>query len=284
MGSTLNKANCFLYDADVLIRPLSETTGENQLILDKGRRKWSVSEGDSLLFVQGRGLELKFRAISKVFRVYSERNEDERGRPIFVLTVATSAPTFLSDDLTLGRLMYSLTSISNFSKPWLHLRHKARVNAVDLETLLEGRIAWDRTVFFGLLQNLPGKWREFLEARSRAMRVTNHLLETSYRWSPAEPEPVRELLSLIEETILAPSRLAADIHSDWAAVFGRAPHLGPIRVVGESGEPEAWNLSQTMNISALRRDSLESYWRLVNELPMDDTITERRVKWRRHHW
>src|SRR5262245_9689008 len=268
----------FVYRSERLSWKIGDTAlSTPRTVVERGRRKWRVTEGDFLLFTEGRGMELRFVALSPVLRVESTVVKEDDGE-ITIVTVTVGSPSLLPEGLLLSRFMYNLIAVSNFGRPWLHLRHKARVGLVDVNMLREVRIVWDRTVFFGLLRELPDRWREILEAESRVRHVAEHPREPIQPWTP----PVRELLGLLELTIVSPALLAAEVHSAWLDVLG-PDTLAAIQVVDAEGGVEPWNILSLLRIAARTRESLEGHWARVVDLPFTESL-EGGVRWRPHRW
>jgi hypothetical protein len=192
-------------------------------------------------------------------------------------------PIRLPEGLTLSRFMYSLTAIWNFGRPWLHTRHKRRMPPLDVATLRDGKIAWDRSVFFGLLASLPTNWREFLEQESRAIRAARHLQNDVARRRLPQPEPVRELLELIEETLLLPNRLAVDVYNLWSEVQETST-LGSVEVVGTGEGQEFWDVGAFLRMSGTQDiETVDANWATISELPTSESLTNE-IAWRPHRW
>jgi hypothetical protein len=278
-----NLVQVFVYRKEQLITPLSPDSDEPSLkIVEISRRNWRVAEGDVLLFTEGRGLSLRFVGFSEVIEVEREQLQEE-GVALSRVTVTVRQPSPLPEDSRLSRFMYSLTIVSNFWRPWLHLRHRSRLPAVDFERLQQQRIVWDRTVFFGLLRELPSKWREFLEHESRALRARSSIRESWFLSERLDGEPVRELLTLVETTLLSPARLAADLRSRWEEVFG-AESIQTIQVVTPEGVPEAWDMVKLLRQPTRRGEAVEGGWSQLADLNFERDFEGGLPPWRPHRW
>ncbi len=282
MNSNEFHGRYFLYRSEHLSWRLTATASTERTVVETGRRKWRISEGDNLLFTEGGGLELRFVALASVLNVKSEQVEAD-DMLLTTVTVVVAPPTLLPEGLFLSRFMYSLITVSNFGRPWLHMRHKSRVSSVDVKTLAQERISWDRTVFFGLLRELPGRWREVLEAESRARRAAGHVRETIQRWTPPETEPVKELLGLLEDTVVSPTRLAAELLAQWSATLGRDT-LTSTEVVGPEQSDESWRLPQLLEIAARKTETIDTNWTTVSDLPFAEPLRGEEFNWRPHRW
>lgn len=273
----------YLYRCDDLDWPIREASATNKThtleVLSK--RRWPIQEGDSLVLTWGRGLELRFVAIAPVLKV--ERLEPGLAdSPKHRVRVTVEPPRLLSEDLTLGRLMYSLVVIANCRRPWLHLRHRCRLPRADAETLLGERIAWDRTIFFGLLRELPERWREFLEAESRARHAVAGLHEMSSGHKPPS-EPVRELLDLVTATLISPASIGADAYARWVAALGQET-IKEVEVAARDGRSDSWSLRALLATAATTAGPLLHNWRALSDLPVAKSLTGREFVWRPHRW
>jgi hypothetical protein len=273
----------FVYRTERLTGRLSlNADGPPLKIVETTRRNWRVEPGDILLFTEGKGFSLRFIGFSEVLDVQRQQVREE---DVLLTTVAATVkqPSALPDDVLLSRFMYSLKIVSNFSHPWRHLPHRSHVPSVDFETLQQERVVWDRTIFFGLLRRLPNKWREFLEHESRARRARYNIGDS---WSIPDRlhvEPVRELLTLVETTLLSPARLAADVGTAWEEVFGAAS-VQAIQVVTPEGDPERWNLVALMRVAAHGSDALEGGWRQLAGVNLAREFEGGVAPWRPHRW
>ncbi len=253
-------------------------------IVERGRRRWRIKADDRLVFTEGKGLELTFVATAVVEEVRTV--EEEGTDPVQQVVTATVAfPTFLREGLTLSRMMYSLTAVANFRRPWLHLKHRTRLRSDDVYTLQEQRIAWDRTVYFALLHDLPSVWREFLEAQSHAEYAAKKL-EAESQWESQSrfhsQVPVQELLALVESTLLVPARIAAQIHSRWISALPTDDLLS-IDVIGANGS-EPWKLGRLLSAAHRQWEQLETGWEATHNLSEIENTTVEDLKWRPHHW
>lgn len=235
-----------------------------------------------MVFTEGHGLDLRFVAYSEVIAVDSKRTT-EGDVPEITVIATINPPSDLPEDLTLRRFMYSLVVVSNFGRPWLHLRHKSRLFDADIETLRQSRVFWNRTVFFGLLRELPAEWRAFFEYESRALRARANLTETYTRRIGNEAEPTQELRDLLESTLMSTVRIAADVQRGWSAVLG-ANTMSELQVVEPDGTPEPWNVVALVASASREEERLDELWVQVGELPFSETPEEGEERWRLHRW
>lgn len=269
----------FIYKSERLSWKVGQATPQTTFtVQESGRRKWRVAEGDALLFTQGSGMALRFLAVASVLRVDSKIIRDGETETTIV-TATVGSPFILPDGLLLSRFMFSLIAVANFSHPWLHLRHKTHLALVDVDTLREARIAWDRTVYFGLLRKLPSRWRQVLEAESRVRWIVNNPGALLQSWTA----PVRELLELLEATLMSPLRLAAKVHTTGLEVLG-AEAVASFDLGDAEGRVESWNLPAFLRFSAGKREPLESQWEGVRELPLTESLEGMEFRWRPHRW
>lgn len=249
-------------------------------MVDVARHRWRVGSGDTLLLTEGSGLDLTFLALVPVLQVVSERRDGEpEGEVEYVTTLSLGDAIRLPEGSTLERFMYSLRCVSNLGRPWLHMRHKARISGSDLETLKESRIAWDRSVFFGLLSRLPPPWRAVLEAESRVRSA--YEASESFSSRP-RPEPAKELLSLLEALLLVPAQIGADVERMWTDALGEI--LVNTDVMTSDGEREPWNLRMFLSVASSSAEQLAISWNAVRELPYGANLADSKVQWRPHRW
>ncbi len=256
----------------------TEPASQTELkVVEEGTRVWRVTPGDSLVFTQGQGHERRFVAIANVIDVVREEEGD-----IKTVTATVDRPVMLPDGVTLGRFVYSLVSVYNFRAPARHMKHRRILPAEDVRTLQEQRIAWDRTVFFGLLEKLPANWRALLEHESRARRAAKHFETNFTERAGNAPEPVAELLELIEDAVLVPARLAADVARLWPQISD-AP-TGSITVGGAEDGTSWENFGSFLRRAASRRELMERQWGAIAEIPRELYTTTTEAEWRPHRW
>jgi hypothetical protein len=282
-----DRVRVFIYRSERLERLVqSGTEGPPITVTEQGKRDWRVAEGDFLLFTAGHGLDLRFVAYSEVIGV-RRRQSEEADATQTIVTATIQRPVSLPDGLSLARFMFSLTAVSNFGRPWLHLRHRVRISARDFDTLQRSRIARDRSVFFGLLRDLPPRWREFLEHESRALSARNDQ-RFLLRSAASSAEPVGELMALVESTLVSTSRLAADVQVAWGEIFG-AESLPTIQVVEPDSSAEEWSIANLLMGASRRNEALERSWGGLSEVTSEDVTSEDVAEggfgpWRPHRW
>lgn len=281
MNKAGNDPTYYLFRSEYLdwfvdIRSLPKT------VTQVGRRQWRVNEGDILVFTEGRGLELMFIGQLPVIGVEASKTE-KGGRELIAVTVTLGQPTLFPEGTLFSRFMYSLTAIANLARPWLHIRHKTRISHNDVETLMSGRIAWDRTIYFGLLRDLPPRWRRLLEAQSRALRAAKPDHEQDLYKAQPEPEPVPELLKLIESTLVLPVRLGADVYAAWLESLG-SDSLREIEVVDPEGQKESWDFQLVLSTSSGICPRIDAGWKMITQLPLTALEGDKVLRWRPHRW
>jgi hypothetical protein len=159
------------------------------------------------------------------------------------------------------------------------MKHRRILPAEDVRTLQEQRIAWNRTVFFGLLEKLPANWRALLEHESRARRAAKHLQANFRERAGNAPERIAELLELIEDAVLVPVRLAGDVARLWPQISD-AP-VGSI-TVGGAEDGASWGNFGSLLQRASRREIMERQWRAIAEIPRELYTTTTEGEWRRY--
>jgi hypothetical protein len=268
----------FLYRTERLDWDLDSPPSKKELkVVEQGSRFWRVKRGDSLVFTQGQRYERRFVAIADVINVESEEEGETK-----TVTATIEPPLMLPEGLTLGRFMYSLVSVYNFRTPARHMKHRRLLPEEDVRTLQDQRIAWDRTVFFGLLEELPENWRALLEHASRARRAAKHLEVDFTGHGAAAPEPVAELLELIQGVLLVPARLAADVAGLWPRISDAPART--ITVGGAEQQADWGNFGSLLARAASRREAIERHWGRIAEIPLELFTGRMEAAWRPHKW
>lgn len=163
--------------------------------------------------------------------------------------------------------IFSLVQISNFSRPWLNLRHRAFFPDIDIETLRTGQIDSPRTVSYGLLRGFPSYWRDLIEARAIYEQNSGLAGESTLH---------QRIFQLIEEVAVAPIHLAQRVdHGVFALGYGER-HLEAF----VPASSHTWNLSRSLRAS---RDlgQLVEQWRAILPLTRQGELQR---SWRTHRW
>ncbi|MGO4372294.1 hypothetical protein AB4Z21_16290 [Paenibacillus sp. MCAF20] len=260
----------------------------------KSKRKWKISEGDTLLYTSGIGKNLRFIGTSTVLEVeqkFVEAGEYSDSSPFYTTHLKVTPLDELPNDRTLKAFMFSLIRVTNFSKPYLHFRHKSLIDEVDLETIRSGDVDWNRSLYFGLLTSLPATQRAYLEHRAMAMRVSRE------RSADVNKYPADELMKLIESIILSPLTLASETGDLFSALVKRT-NWSNVRLEAVSGKEDlyerppihTWNISKLFNSAPFLIESIQENWKIAEQL-ISKEIDEnnfrerRRVRvWRPHKW
>ncbi len=262
----------------------AETEGEHSFV-DRAKSFLKVKDGDLLVFIDGSGLELTFLAVARFVRIertVADASGNEGPWRIYVREASR-----FPEEGRLGDLMYSLTQVANFKTPSLHFKHHGRMADADLQTILEGTVSWERSVYYGLLRNLPSEWREYVQAAASVAQL-----------SPGDPDapgklksalPIDSLVAVLEEVAYAPAVLASEIRRLRAAVETFAPPAEQVVLEDEVGTE--WNLSRFINLAGSARAELADDWdrnlsRERRALEVLDPGQERfrGLEWRLPHW
>jgi hypothetical protein len=251
------------------------------VLVERSTRRWRVQEGDRLLLVSGHSLGTVFSAVADVSQVTHSETVDRRvnrSRHEYRVTVRHIVP--IHGDVSLEEMMYSLTKVSNFTRPYLHFRRRTTIDDDDLASIQGRRIVVNRSIYFGLLRNLDPRWREWFDLRSQFRQVERTSTLAPRPDYEADP-PVKDLLTLLETVVLTPMRLGRAIVSDWRDVF---PDVAEVTAVGDDRSPE-WQLLAFCRNAAARSSAIERGWNTVHDLfgsAPPDFETQR--TWRPHRW
>ncbi|QTH42029.1 hypothetical protein J4772_31710 [Cohnella sp. LGH] len=271
--------------------------GSNE-ILEYSKRRWFVNVGDTILFARGRGDELHFFGTSTVLDVNVEVQEqktiNEDSERLYVTKLQLDEVESLPSDRTLGAFMFSLTRVSNFSKPYLNFRHLGRIEEADLETLISGTINTRRSLYFGLLRHLPADWRAYLEYSSMAENSAKGRYEIDRTF------PIYELQGLINKLVIQPLEISSETEPAFRKSLARMglenpyveaklpDHDSESNIVRER-QASRWSISKLINRApGLLRD-IQPSWKMINELLPEnqeyiDTRRDGNKEWRPHRW
>jgi hypothetical protein len=258
------------------------------------KRKWRIKQGDTLLYTSGSGNNLRFIGTSTVLEVEQKFIEADKYRdsgPFYTTHLKVAPIDELPNDRTLKAFMFSLIRVTNFSKPYLHFRHKSLIDEVDLETIRSGDVDWNRSLYFGLLTYLPATQRTYLEHRAMAMRVSKE------RSADVHEYPANELMELIESLILRPLTLASETGQLFNELAHRMNWSNAI-LEAASGEEvlydrppsHPWNITRLFNSAPVLFDSIQENWKMAEQLLIEGIdeygLWERRRArvWRPHKW
>ena len=255
------------------------------------RRRWKLSKGDVLLIGEGKNLEIKFKALTEVIespeegtQVPNPENNDKEDLG-FQRVIRAKEVKELPEDRTLGRLMYSLEKVSNFSKPGLNLRHHGIIDAGDLETIVSGKVHGPRSLYFGMLQYLPQEWRQYMDLTARRSEAAHAVLA---RDSPDKRNrasqsalPAYEILAVARDSVVEPVQMAMTAKQlfDGLGVDFQAPFAE-----SEETKLSANWLNDLLQGAEEHAKSLMTLHELlaVEAKEMRDQKDER--KWRQHRW
>lgn len=251
------------------------------------RFRWPIKVGDMLLFTEGNSDLMRFSAYAGVIKVDSfiEGIDDEHNEVLYVTRVTISESTPLPQDRTLENYMFSLVRIANFGRPHLHLRHRSKVDPIDLETIVQGRIDSERTLYFGLLRELPASWRMYFEHSSVA--------RSAFRRRADYPQglPVEELILLLKSIVLQSIDIAMAIEPFTRRVFENMDEPSfQIEAVGsEELRTSPWNVSRLLREAESLSGKIREDWDVVEMLQEDAKTLSTphgrgEPKWRPHKW
>jgi len=255
----------------------AERLGENRVkeILDHGggtltdvrSSRWRLMPSGTLVVFFGGGRYFGSRFLGTATLVEESVRDLAEVEGVESTYLLESARWFEGGARLLSEFLFSFVQVTNFSRPWLHFRHRGAFLREDMETLQEGRIDAPRTILFGLLRGIPPEWRESLETRARYeidAGITNESLAA-------------RTLSLVE-------RVAVDSAIQARQLDDAFHHLG-LGNVGITavipGTDEVWNVSQLLSACREFTNPSEA-WQGLLSLGSTGASLER--QWRPHRW
>lgn len=252
------------------------------------RRSWRVAVKDQLVLTRGRNLELRFIAIGTVLDVrMTESRPPGRGQGAglgyrYTLTVSVER---LKEEPSLRQLMYSLEKVANFSLPGTNLPHHGLLSDHDVETIVSGQVDAERSIYFGLLQYLPERWREFADLTAQQMQARRSLDGESpqqrIRHESARRLPAQELLSSLHNLLINPIDLGAQASR---GISGLGPRFAaPIVELRSDGNVDSW-LGNVLNQAPRLASDMKKNYEVLDRQAKDLPYAEERRVWRPHRW
>lgn len=233
--------------------------------LESSRRRWKIKKSDRLIIIRGTGEELTFVAHGVVdsAKQWEERPEADTLSPekeperFFQIELRASNFEPFEKDRTLSNFMFSLKKVYNFSQPWRHFRHRGGISDTDFDTLIKGRIAWDRSTFYGLLRHLPEEWRAAFELQAGL----NSLADRETRPIAGIPP----LFNLLERAAVTPLVLSNEVSILASAAFP-TERLNFVMGPGELSEQQpAVDLLRLFRLAEIASQSAEAQLKKLRE-------------------
>lgn len=167
------------------------------------RRTPRMSVGDTVLFLEMGGEQMRFTATARIVRIVPFQSESVEEPKL--TKVELKSPVSLPEGLNLDTLWYSLTIVRNTSKPDVHFRRGYRLlPQEDFETIKKGDPFLARSGYFELLNALPQSLRAAFEAEQV-------LLAGQARERVTFRERLERLYAFIDQRVLAVDRLLREL-------------------------------------------------------------------------
>jgi hypothetical protein len=274
----------FLFRFEQASEKLFEREADSGVIVEQPRRTWrKLSEGDQLVFTNGGGDDTRFVAYATVVALDRQPvSPPERqivpGPPLERLSIwfeqYVSLPVAVLADY-----MYSLTVISNFTRPWLNLRHRRQLPKVDLDTLINNHLALARSLYFAALRYMPEDWRNYVEAQVEERLSVESLSPRGRVRQWTYSSRVRHLRHVLDAAVIRPLEHAR------ATAIGRnqsfREELSPIIARGPAGD---WPVEPLLNRAPDLWGDIEEEWGEFSALSENQPEEQEGREWRTHRW
>lgn len=237
-----------------------------------GRRRWGAKRGDRVLIVTKEGSDVVFQVLHEITEVSIAESTTDGTRTVEVTASLDEGQSIEQRDNRLAALKYSLEKISNLATPQRQLQSRSRLSEHDVEVIVTGRIDPERTLYLGVLENLPDGWRQFLDRSARA----RHELLTEPRRTTTPWDALRPLLEYYGIQLASFATAAARARRELHDV---------IDGVSIIDEPE-WDVQGMLDRASDHGPRIETLWHELQQ--RSDTAHKRRTtregKWKPHHW